>query len=114
MVKADPTPAPAAAPKPKKQFASISRLKREGITTIFVTHRIEEVFEIYDRYTVLRDGRHVGHGADAQASLDGIIRLQFCSAARDRLRSVASLRMTSLVGANTEIEATEAPLTAPL
>ena len=59
----------------EKLFAIIRSLKRDGITTIFVTHRLEEVFEICDRYTVLRDGKHVGHGTVAQASLDGIIRL---------------------------------------
>jgi inositol transport system ATP-binding protein len=58
-----------------KLFAIIRTLKRDGISTIFVTHRLEEVFEICDRYTVLRDGRHVGSGAVAEASLDSIIRL---------------------------------------
>jgi inositol transport system ATP-binding protein len=59
----------------EKLFAIIRSLKRDGISTIFVTHRLEEVFEICDRYTVLRDGRHVGHGTVADATLDGIIRL---------------------------------------
>ena len=59
----------------EKLFAIIRGLKRDGISTIFVTHRLEEVFEICDRYTVLRDGKHVGHGAVADATLDGIIRL---------------------------------------
>jgi inositol transport system ATP-binding protein len=58
-----------------KLFAIIRNLKREGITTIFVTHRLEEVFQICDRYTVLRDGRNAGAGAVAQATLDDIIRL---------------------------------------
>jgi inositol transport system ATP-binding protein len=59
----------------EKLFTIIRALKRDGITTIFVTHRLEEVFEICDRYTVLRDGRHVGHGSVARTTLDGIIRL---------------------------------------
>ena len=59
----------------EKLFAIIRGLKREGISTIFVTHRLEEVFEICDRYTVLRDGRHVGHGGVAETTLEGIIRL---------------------------------------
>ncbi len=58
-----------------KLFEIIRRLKREGISTIFVTHRLEEVFEICDRFTVLRDGRLAGSGAIAGASLDDIIRL---------------------------------------
>jgi len=59
----------------EKLFDIIRGLKREGISTIFVTHRLEEIFEICDRYTVLRDGRHVGTGSVAGTSLDDIIRL---------------------------------------
>ena len=59
----------------EKLFAIIRRLKADGISTIFVTHRLEEVFEICDRYTVLRDGRHVGSGAVADATMDRFINL---------------------------------------
>ena len=59
----------------EKLFTIIRALKRDGISTIFVTHRLEEVFEICDRFTVLRDGRHVGSGTVAGTSLDDIIRL---------------------------------------
>ncbi|MGB8313540.1 MAG: ATP-binding cassette domain-containing protein, partial [Aestuariivirga sp.] len=58
----------------EKLFTIIRALKRDGISTIFVTHRLEEVFEICDRYTVLRDGRHVGKGKVAGTTLDDIIR----------------------------------------
>lgn len=59
----------------EKLFDIVRTLKRDGISTIFVTHRLEEVFEICDSYTVLRDGRHVGDGMVADTSLDKIIRL---------------------------------------
>jgi inositol transport system ATP-binding protein len=59
----------------EKLFEIIRSLKRDGISTIFVTHRLEEVFEICDRFTVLRDGRHVGTGVVSNTTLDGIIRL---------------------------------------
>jgi inositol transport system ATP-binding protein len=59
----------------EKLFAIMRGLKRDGISTIFVTHRLEEVFEICDRYTVLRDGRNVGSGKVADTSLDAIIHL---------------------------------------
>ena len=58
----------------EKLFAIIRDLKREGISVIFVTHRLEEVMEICDRHTVLRDGRLVGGGAIAETTIDGIIR----------------------------------------
>ncbi len=58
-----------------KLFDIVRALKRDGISTIFVTHRLEEVFEISDRYTVLRDGHHVGAGRVSETRLDGIIKL---------------------------------------
>lgn len=59
----------------EKLYAIIRSLKAEGISTIFVTHRLDEVFEICDAYTVLRDGRYVGSGAVKDVTVDDIIRL---------------------------------------
>jgi inositol transport system ATP-binding protein len=59
----------------EKLYVIVRALKAEGISTIFVTHRLEEVFEICDRYTVLRDGHHVGAGAVKDISIEGIIRM---------------------------------------
>ncbi|NOX56767.1 MAG: sugar ABC transporter ATP-binding protein [Planctomycetes bacterium] len=41
-------------------FEVIRELKAQGIGIIYISHRLEEVFEIADRVMVLRDGRHVG------------------------------------------------------
>ena len=41
-------------------FEIIGELKQTGIGVIFISHRLEEVLEISDRITVLRDGQHVG------------------------------------------------------
>ncbi len=40
-------------------FRIVAALKRRGLLIFFVTHRLEEVFELADRVTVLRNGRHV-------------------------------------------------------
>jgi ABC-type sugar transport system ATPase subunit len=40
-------------------FNAIQRLKAQDICIIYVTHRLEEVYQIADRITVLRDGRHI-------------------------------------------------------
>jgi ribose transport system ATP-binding protein len=37
-------------------FAIVERLKKNGVTIIYISHRLEEVFRITDRVTVLRDG----------------------------------------------------------
>ena len=41
-------------------FALIRRLRARGVTMIYITHRMNELFEIADTCTVLRDGRYVG------------------------------------------------------
>ncbi len=55
--------------------AIIRALKAEGISVIFVTHRLEEVFRLCDAYTVLRDGRFVGAGKVAATNVEAIIRM---------------------------------------
>jgi ribose transport system ATP-binding protein len=40
-------------------FEVISRLKKKGITIIYISHRMEEIFEVCDRVTVMRDGKYV-------------------------------------------------------
>ncbi len=40
-------------------FKLVHGLKKRGITLIYVSHRLEEIFELCDAVTVLRDGRHV-------------------------------------------------------
>jgi ABC-type sugar transport system ATPase subunit len=40
-------------------FAIIHDLKSQGIGIIYISHRLEEVFEIADRVMVMRDGRHI-------------------------------------------------------
>jgi inositol transport system ATP-binding protein len=59
----------------EKLFRIVRELKAHGLSIIFVTHRLEEVMQICDRYTVLRDGRLMGSGSIADTTIDGIIRL---------------------------------------
>ncbi len=40
-------------------FSIIRELKQAGKTIVFISHRLDEIFEITDRLTVLRDGRHI-------------------------------------------------------
>ena len=41
-------------------LATVRRLKEQGVSIVFVSHRLDEVVEIAERVTVLRDGRKVG------------------------------------------------------
>lgn len=40
-------------------FATIRSLKRNGVSVLYISHRMEEIFEISDRTTVLRDGTYI-------------------------------------------------------
>lgn len=44
----------------EKLFELINRLKTNGISIIYISHRMEEIFYITDRITVMRDGKYVG------------------------------------------------------
>jgi ribose transport system ATP-binding protein len=58
-----------------KLFELVRRLKSQGHAIVYISHFLEEVKEISDRYTVLRDGQSVGGGPTATASTDHIIAL---------------------------------------
>jgi inositol transport system ATP-binding protein len=59
----------------QRLFAIMRDLRREGISTIFVTHRLSEVLQICDRVTVLRDGRLSGRADITGLTIDRIIRM---------------------------------------
>ena len=44
----------------KSLFEVIDRLSKQGVGIIYISHRIEEVFNITDRITVMRDGKLIG------------------------------------------------------
>jgi len=54
-------------------FALIRRLAARGLAVVYISHFLEEVREIADRYTVLRDGRSVDAGRLAGTSADHLI-----------------------------------------
>ncbi|MEO8923336.1 MAG: sugar ABC transporter ATP-binding protein [Caldimonas sp.] len=43
----------------RRLFALIDKLKRDGVGIVYITHRMQEITEIADRVTVLRDGRKI-------------------------------------------------------
>ncbi|MEP7347080.1 MAG: sugar ABC transporter ATP-binding protein, partial [Gemmatimonadaceae bacterium] len=57
----------------ERLFALIRRLAARGVAVIYISHFLEEVRQIADHYTVLRDGRSVGHGAITDTTNDEII-----------------------------------------
>jgi ABC-type sugar transport system ATPase subunit len=56
-------------------FTLMRRLKERGVAVVFVSHRLDEIRQIVDRVTIMRDGRHIGTYPIAEASEERIIRL---------------------------------------
>ncbi len=59
----------------EKVRSIIKDLRKEGISVIFISHNLEDVFTVADRVIVLRGGRRVGSLRIAETSRDEIVRL---------------------------------------
>lgn len=57
----------------KHLFNIIDRLKKEGRSIIYISHKLEEIFEIADEITVMRDGQYVGTWDIKDMTIDGLI-----------------------------------------
>jgi ABC-type sugar transport system ATPase subunit len=85
-------------------FSIIRELKTHGIGVIYITHRLDEIFEICDRVTVMRDGGHVASRPIAEVDRGGIIemmvgrKLESEFPKRDTTIGAERLKVTNLSG----------------
>jgi ribose transport system ATP-binding protein len=56
-------------------FALIARLKADGVSIVYISHRMAEVFALGDRITVLRDGRRIDGVRPADVTPDHLVRM---------------------------------------
>jgi len=59
----------------KKVFEIIRRLKGQGVSIIYISHRLDELFEISDRITVMRDGKYIQTLHTSTTEKEELIRL---------------------------------------
>jgi ribose transport system ATP-binding protein len=59
----------------KKLFEIINGLRVEGVSIIYISHRLEEAFELADRITVLRDGNKIGTKVCSETSEGDVIEM---------------------------------------
>jgi ribose transport system ATP-binding protein len=57
-----------------KLFTIIRALQKQGVTIIYISHRLKEIYEIGDRLTVLRNGKHVTTTAVGDITIPEIVR----------------------------------------
>ena len=85
-------------------FALVARLKSRGNAVIYISHFLEEVRTVADRFTVLRDGKSVGQGVVKETSDREIIAMMVGRAVEDlytrspRTSGEPALKLTSLAG----------------
>lgn len=54
-------------------FNTVRRLKQDGVTIIYISHRLEEIFDLCDNVTVLRDGMHIKTVPVASVTRDELV-----------------------------------------
>jgi len=59
----------------ERLYAIIRELKAQGIGVIYISHRLEEIFEVCDRISVLRDGCNVGERPVGDVTRQGLIEM---------------------------------------
>ncbi|HEY4588289.1 MAG TPA: ATP-binding cassette domain-containing protein [Thermoanaerobaculia bacterium] len=59
----------------KRLLGLLADLRRKGVAAIYVSHRLDEVFAVADRITVLRDGRSVGTARRAETTPERVVSL---------------------------------------
>ncbi|QRG66406.1 sugar ABC transporter ATP-binding protein [Brevibacillus choshinensis] len=65
-------------------FEMIASLKQKGVGMIYISHRMEEIFQVSDRITVLRDGQYVGTVETAKTNLDELVKMMVGREITDR------------------------------
>jgi len=56
-------------------FGLIRSLTAQGVAVVYITHKLDELFQIADTVTVLRDGRLIGSGPIEEVTQDDIVRM---------------------------------------
>ncbi|MEY8141195.1 sugar ABC transporter ATP-binding protein [Falsihalocynthiibacter sp. CO-5D18] len=59
----------------KRLLSIIDNLRREGVGIVYISHRLDEIFAISDRISVLKDGRNVATVKPSDVAVDELIRL---------------------------------------
>ena len=62
-------------PELEQLFDVVAALKRQGVAILYVSHRLDEVFRICDRYTVLKDGQVSGTGLITEVGRDDLVKM---------------------------------------
>ena len=71
----DEPSAPLTSSEVESMFEVVELLRKKGVSIIYITHRLEEVFRLSDRIVVLRDGEYIKTLITKESNVDELIRL---------------------------------------
>lgn len=74
LVMDEPT-TPLSSRETDRLFALIRQLRQEGLAIVYISHRMAEIYELSDRVSVLRDGKHVGMLERADLSAETLVKM---------------------------------------
>ena len=83
----------------EKLFSILRGLKEKGIIILFVTHKLEEVFKICDRVTVLRDGKKIGTKIISEVNRQDLVKMMI-----GREEKIESFRIKGIDKGNVVLE----------
>ena len=83
----------------EKLFSILRGLKEKGIIILFVTHKLEEVFKICDRVTVLRDGKKIGTKSITEVNKQDLVKMMI-----GREEKIESFRIKGIDKGNVVLE----------
>ena len=78
-------------------LAVVRQLREDGIGVVYITHRLDEVFALADRVSVLRDGRTVASWPIGEATREGLVRAMVDRDLNDLYGAFASHRREAVV-----------------
>lgn len=56
-------------------FQVINSLKQKGVSIVYISHRMEEIFELCDRITILRDGSYIGTKKISETDMNDVVKM---------------------------------------
>ncbi len=74
MIAIDEPTASLSGPESEQLFSIIRDLSADGVAILYVSHRLEEVLDLSDRITILRDGRIVEQAGRGRLDKKGLVR----------------------------------------
>jgi ABC-type sugar transport system ATPase subunit len=74
-------------PEVKHLFGIVENLRAQGVGIIYISHRLDEIFDVAQRVTVLRDGKHVGTRPVSEVTQDDLVEMMVGRTIEDRVES---------------------------